>query len=362
MDVRNLFMADAEPQEPSAPRGGLAPTMVGGLSKFVGNVTKGIEKVMSHPLYARAWSGAVSGMAGDPMAGPRALAELRAQNAPSLEDELNRYRLRKAQRDEEQAVREAEANDRLRQSLMSGDQRSVDSAFADAYPQQAAERLLAPPKAPNLKPIMTDDGPRYVTAEEAVGQTPFSPSLVEINNGPGGLDMNQIATASRAERQAFLAAMVPFESFDRARSTMRNVRNMADERGVLPQQASQIIASDAMAALRPEALNEGDVARLTAVGLWNKINAAIGLPPQMTVEQLDTLARMIEDKAREAEPKRQALIEDGRFRAQQFGFDPRLILGDYATQGQRPTQPTPAAPPSTGNVLSPERARALGLE
>lgn len=173
MDVRNLFMADAEPQDLSAPRGGLAPTMVGGLSKFVGNVTKGIEKVMSHPLYARAWSGAVSGMAGDPMAGPRALAELRAQNAPSLEDELNRYRLRKAQRDEEQAEREAEARDRLRQSLMSGDQRSEYDPMIDIDPTKVWEQRNAPQKGPNLKVIDTPQGPKYVPADQAVGQAPY---------------------------------------------------------------------------------------------------------------------------------------------------------------------------------------------
>jgi len=97
-----------------------------------------------------------------------------------------------------------------------------------------------------------------------------------------------------------------------------------------------------MAALRPEALNEGDVARLTSVGVWNKALARIGLPPQMTVEQLDTLSKMINDKAREAEPRRRALIKDARKRAKYFGFPPDLILGEYADGIPRNPRPVPA--------------------
>lgn len=184
---------------------------------------------------------------------------------------------------------------------------------------------------------------------------------VTVNVGGEGLDLNQIATASRAERQSFKESMAPFEAFDRARTTMRNVRKMADKDGILPQQASQIIASDAMAALRPEALNEGDVARLTAVGVWNKALARIGLPPQMTVEQLDTLAKMINDKAREAEPRRKALIEDAKFRAQEFGFSPRLILGEYYT-GPAQSDPASMPKPKASKPIPKSRARELGLE
>lgn len=194
---------------------------------------------------------------------------------------------------------------------------------------------------PSLKAVQTPNGPRYVRAQDAIGLEPVqSGPLVNIEGD--SLDMNQIATASRAERQSFVERMAPFEMLDRAQTTMRNVRAMADQNGVLPQQASQIIASDAMAALRPEALNEGDVARLTAVGLWNKALARLGLPPQMTVDQLDTLTRMIEDKAREAAPKRRALIEDGRFRAEQFGFAPRLILGEYEGKAEEASSGPPS--------------------
>lgn len=352
-DMTRGFMVPEQPTTPTV-RGGLAPEERGGLSKFMGDVERGLNMVMSNPLYARAWSGMVSGQAQDPTAGPNALAQIQQQNAgPSIQDELNAYRLRQMQRTEQEAEDSARRRAALAQAVGSGDQRSVRSAFAEFAPDKVAEQMFAPPKAPSLKAVMTPEGPKYVPVEEASGMTPFSPGLVNIHNAPSGLDPNQVATASRAERASFMASMAPFEAFDRAKTTMRNVRGMADEKGILPQQASQIIASDAMAALRPEALNEGDVARLTAVGLWNKINAAIGLPPQMTVEQLDTLSKMIEDKAREAEPKRKALIEDGRFRAQTFQFDPRLILGEYTDWKPVGAQVSPTSAPT------PVRARPL---
>lgn len=355
-EIRRGFMVPEQPATPE-PRGGLASDPLGGLAKFVGDVNRGLEVVMSNPIYHRLWAGAVSGQANNPMAGPAALAQLQQKDPAKSHLEL----LREKQLSDTIADSERKRGreERLRQAYASGDQRSIEAALFDADPTGSAQRMTAQKAAPALKQVMTPDGPRYVTAEEALGQTPFTPSLVEVNTGSQGLDLNQVANASRAERASFVEQMKPFESFDRARATLRNVRAMADERGVLPQQASQIIASDAMAALRPEALNEGDVARLTAVGLWNKAYAVLGLPPQMTVEQLDTLAKMIEDKAREAEPKRRALIDDGRFRAQQFGFDPRLILGEYATP-QPASQPAPAASQTPANQPPrPVRARPL---
>jgi len=197
---------------------------------------------------------------------------------------------------------------------------------------------------------------------------------VTVNvGGEDGLDLNQVVAASRDERRDFVARMEPFEAIRRAQSSIKNVRAMAGKDGLLPQQASQIIASDAMAALRPEALNEGDVARLTAVGLWNKINARLGLPPQMTVGQLDTLSRMINDKAKDAAPRRKALIRESIYRAKQFGFDPRLIIGEYADDfdgssgsPKTPKNEKPASRPKRGSrrpagVLSPAEAAAEGL-
>lgn len=213
----------------------------------------------------------------------------------------------------------------------------------------------------NKRRVIVGEGGKMTPVPGAVWVPPKAGVTVNVG-GKDGLNLNQIATASSRERDAFIQRMAPFEAIDRARTTMKNVRAMADKNGILPQQATQIIASDAMAALRPEALNEGDVARLTAVGMWNKALARVGLPPQMTVDQLDTLARMIKDKAREAAPKRKAIIEDARFRAEQFGFSPRLILGEYATgsaasesqtrpKSEKPERPTarPAKPSSLVN-------------
>lgn len=231
-------------------------------------------------------------------------------------------------------------------------------------------------KEGNKRRVIVGEGGKMTPVPGAVWVPPKAGVTVNVG-GKDGLDLNQVATASRAERDAFRQQMVPFESFDRARTTMRNVRKMADENGILPQAASQIIASDAMAALRPEALNEGDVARLTQVGIWNKALARIGLPPQMTVEQLDTLAKMINDKAREAEPKRRAIIKDARKRAKYFGFPPDLILGEYTDGIPSLPNTTPSAG-SNGSVriapgetnggtmsvgpLTPSEAKALGLE
>lgn len=217
-----------------------------------------------------------------------------------------------------------------------------EAAAAGALSRSAAR---AEPKldweydeAGNKRRVVVGDGGKMTPVPGAVWVPPKAG--VTVNVGGDGLDPAQIATASRAEASAFREQIAPFEAFDRAIATMRNVRRMADKDGVLPQQASQIIASDAMAALRPEALNEGDVARLTAVGVWNKALARIGLPPQMTVEQLDTLSQMIKDKAREAEPQRRAIIEDAKFRAEYFGFPPRLILGEKYLGGSSSRIPT----------------------
>lgn len=350
------FEMQEQPQA-SGPVGGLADKALGGLTKFMTNVNRGVERVLSNPLYERAWSGMVSGMYGDPMAGPLAVQQLR-QNAMS--QEIQRREMKAMEESPTQrAIRESEENARLYRMRL--DERlswtpisapQYREAWAARYPLAYGKQAFAAPKA-GAKPVqvMRDGKPTYVAPEDAIGMEPV-PRAPLVTVGDNGLDLNQIAGTSRAERASFVEAMKPFEAYDRARATITNVRSMADARGVLPQQASQIIASDVMAALRPEALNEGDVARLTAVGLWNKALSAVGLPPEMTVAQLDTLARMVEDKAKQAEPKRRALIEDGRYRAQQFGFDPRLIIGDYAVPQQ--SAPAPRAVPGGSDPRFPE--------
>lgn len=361
MDVRNLFMADAEPQDLSAPRGGLAPTMVGGLSKFVGNVTKGIEKVMSHPLYARAWSGAVSGMAGDPMAGPRALAELRAQNAPSLEDELNRYRLRKAQRDDEQAAREAEARDRLRQSFASGDQRSIEAEYAQAYPQQAAERLLAPPKTPKLQPIMTPDGPRLVPADQAVGQTPFSPSLVNINNTDPNLTRLQQYQLEEGMRADYETKSEPFVKIN---SSIANFDELLAEVERDPSAlASQSATYKFQRALDDAAVMESDVKRILGTNYTNVLRGWVNAPQLATREQLIEMRGLLE-QARRVAARRQRQVDD-QFRSlvEIRQLNPVGVMpgGGYSA-GFTFDSPTDDPSVTGGNVLSPERARELGLE
>jgi hypothetical protein len=117
----------------------------------------------------------VSGMANDPMAGPRALQELRAAQTPSLQDELNRYRLRQMQRDEAQAEQEEAKRQRL--AAAASDPRIFTEVYRQEYPEEAARasfaQSLKPPSAQSLKVIDTPEGPKYVTAQEAEGQKPY---------------------------------------------------------------------------------------------------------------------------------------------------------------------------------------------
>lgn len=147
-EPRSPLMPPNEPVPLATPRGGLAPKETGGLTRFMSDVTRGVRRVTSSPLYAAVWSGAVSGMAQDPTAGPRALQQLRASRELSLDDELKRRRLIQMDRTEADLERQAEREDALRQAVMSGDQRSIDSAYAEAFPQQAVEARMKPPPAP----------------------------------------------------------------------------------------------------------------------------------------------------------------------------------------------------------------------
>lgn len=143
---------------PAEARGGLASRAVGGLSKFLGDVERGIELVTSHPLYQRAWSGFVSGAAGDPMAGPNALANLKAAatqeemnriqiakaNTPTVQDELAQMRLQ-AYKDRQLRMRELQA------ALNDSDPNNDRAAFERAYPEEALKQRFAAPKTSGPK-------------------------------------------------------------------------------------------------------------------------------------------------------------------------------------------------------------------
>lgn len=183
-------MTDEPAQEP---RGGLASEAIGGLSKFLGDVNRGIEVVMSHPLYQRAWSGFVSGQTGDPTAGPRALAQMQ-QSAIDQRTQaalMDRRKIDWQREDEayttgrENALLRQRNIERLQQALAGGDQYGVRSGLAALDPVKAAEGFLAPPKTPTIKPVMTPEGPRYVKAEDAIGMRPYERGGIVV-----GVDAN----------------------------------------------------------------------------------------------------------------------------------------------------------------------------
>lgn len=185
-EPRNPLMPPVE--EPPKARGGLASEAMGGLEKFMGNVTRGVDAVLSNPLYARLWSGAVSGMAQDPTAGPAALQALKQASQPSIQDELAYYRVRQMQRAEEDDARQRAARDRVL-----ADPRNIDEAtMAAAFPNEWASEKVKPPAQPKA-PTQREMGlpGRMKQRQEFVGGQwvnvgdPYeSGPMVEINN-PG---------------------------------------------------------------------------------------------------------------------------------------------------------------------------------
>jgi hypothetical protein len=170
------LLAGQPPSEPTPPsHGALASPPVGGLARFFGNVARGVERVLSSPAYARLWSGMVSGMTGDPMAGPRALEELRRFSTPSTQDTLDQLRLRDYERREREAEAKSVARERLQQALGSGDPRSVEAAYAAVDPIAAARHRLERPPSPTPKAVVdpSTGKPVYVTSSEAIGREPY---------------------------------------------------------------------------------------------------------------------------------------------------------------------------------------------
>lgn len=153
--------------------GALAPTQRGGLSKFLGGVAAGIDKVTSNPLYHRLWSGMVSGMTGDPTAGPRALQKI--ASVPSIQEELARMRIRQMQREEDEAIAKRQALDRLQTTAISPESPEFRSAYAAAFPEQYGKQTLfdEPKIAPKAVVDPTTGRPIYVNAPEAIGRQPY---------------------------------------------------------------------------------------------------------------------------------------------------------------------------------------------
>lgn len=155
----NNLIADAyAPGGVLAGTGGIAPPQPQGglLRRFADRLEGGIQSVTGHPLYSRLWSGGVSGMAGDPMAGPNALRDLR--KPPSLQDEINAYRLKAMVRGEEEAAEKSTLaksrradESQLSELLAAGDTAGAREVASRLFPQAAATPLFAAP--PKFAPI-----------------------------------------------------------------------------------------------------------------------------------------------------------------------------------------------------------------
>lgn len=181
-------------------------------------------------------------------------------------------------------------------------------------------------------------------------------SGVTVNVGGGELDLKQIADVSARESQTFQEKIAPFEANENALSGLESFRSMADENGMLPYEASQFVASDVMASMRGEALNEGDVKRLASVGLMNTAKEWVGIPARMSVSQADTLAQILSERAKSKEGKRRRLIRNGIYRAEKFQIDPKLVVGDYADEAvswnDEKSDGAGKTPPDAGRIPS----------
>ena len=194
-----------EQPQASGPVGGLADKALGGLTKFMTNVNRGVERVLSNPLYERAWSGMVSGMYGDPMAGPLAVQQLR-QNAMS--QEIQRREMKAMEESPTQrAIRESEENARLyrlrldeRLSYTPMSDPQYREAWAARYPLAYGKQAFAAPKAGGRPlQVMRDGRPTYVAPEDAIGMEPV-PRAPLVQNTVGVPGMTN-ATTTKVQGQ-----------------------------------------------------------------------------------------------------------------------------------------------------------------
>jgi hypothetical protein len=178
------------------PKGGLASRIMGGIGKMADAAESGIVALTSHPLYSRLWNGAMAAQTGDPMAGPKAIAELdymRKKAAPTNADELNLLRIKHMNEADERARIDRERLDAARakatDSTLSYEERRDALIRAGDYAGVAAIK----PTPLELKPVGGPNGPVYATEQEAIGKpvgyAPHSPGWglsyqVDANGNP----------------------------------------------------------------------------------------------------------------------------------------------------------------------------------
>ena len=346
-DTRNPLMPP-DTVEPQA-RGGLSDDApVGGLSKFMQNVAKGYHAVVSHPLYAGAFSAMVSGQAQDPTAGPMALAQIRqmqTQNAiakkeyersqiPTARDTLDQLRLQDF-RVRQKKMAELEA------ALSDNDPTNDRAAYAAAYPDKAAAAQFGTTAARNPIQAMVNGKPQWVMPDEAVGLPPVPRGpLVEVRNGelkPREVIDAEDRAAARVDSKA--------QPLEVALDAYRSFRALADKiaaEGRPPTSAETDSLSKLAARLEnPEAVQEGDIARKAGGSFANFFAGKAGLPYTLSLDQLSGLVATADTIAAAKQKRLDEIYSGAQGVAAGRGFDPNAVVPSANTAV--PTQEQPPA-------------------
>lgn len=312
----------------SSGTGGLSDSPMGGIAKFLGNVARGADMVLSHPLYARLWSGVVSGQAQNPVAGPAALSDMqdaalqrRMAQMPSASDTLNQLRLADYQ-DRQRRM------DALRGALASNDRTAIERAASQAFPEQAASRMLAPPTDPKLQAVMTPQGPRYVRASEAVGMEPYRAPLVQNTiGGPSGLNPYQTEQTAGQLRDDYERESKPYnELVSRISELQALLSNIQEEPTSFQSEAA---ATAFTKGLKPtEAVMRDDIARVLGQGWMNIAKGFMNLPQKASRAQIeDMLSALIQ--LHQVAAMRQQFLED---KYQSLGSRHGISIPSYLQQ------------------------------
>lgn len=337
-------MAPAAPNAPQQPQGGLAPESQGGLAKFFDDVNRGVEVVMSHPLYARAWSGMVSGMAGDPMAGPMALAQMRQSEMDQ------RYQRTQMQRAEEQYTTEQENDllrrrnvERLQSALGSGDRRSIMDAYSLLDPEGAVKYALTTESRGRPVQVLRDGKPAFAYPDDAVvnGMQPVPRSpLVQI--GGEGLNPYQTAQTRKGYIDAHRDESKPYvETAGRLRELDGILSGLDGE--PTPFQSEAAATAFAKGLKPAEAVMRDDIARILGQGWENQLKGFLNLPQKASRAQIEQMRQALAQIVAVAEMRQRGI--DQKYQA--LGSDYQVEIPTYfagsQSQQPRPTRATPTA-------------------
>lgn len=356
-----MLLPEDQPAQPAVARGGLAPQQSGGLMRFLQQAADGAEKVLSHPLYARLWSGAVSGQAQDPSAGPRALAQLDA-NRQNITTQQELMQLRQSQflQRAAQMQRQQQLEANLRNARTPEEKRA---AFYELAPAEAYKMDMQQPKAPAQRKRSLPGG--LVQHEEFVGGdwVPVGPpgepaSLVSIdaNDGPKLTDVRGLRGDYTTEAARYITGVeqLPMMRANAALGTGAGdlglivaVAKIRDPNSVVREGEIDLVREDSS---RYEDIN-------LAV---KRVNSGQLLLP----EQRKRLIESVEAELRSLAPGEEKRRQTFGSIANQYGIDPAFIYGQQSVEDQLRSiglgpQPSESLQPVP---LPPDRAKALGLE